>query len=177
MACLIGLSSRHRVSSSMPNNSTSSASSIDSVMRRVTSGIKNNGSGVLSGYAWGDNVGWINFVGVSINSNGYFSGAASGDVSGQIRFSCLDGNGNDNCQVLTTWRPGGASTISGSGGGANLFLQNLSKPVSAPGSTTVITFPRNLKIGSVQSIVDKTGRDFEKYGFSSEKSADDFIIN
>ncbi len=52
----------------------------------------NNTTGVLSGYAWGTNVGWINFKpthgGVTINtSSGDFSGYAWGENVGWINFN------------------------------------------------------------------------------------------
>jgi hypothetical protein len=66
--------------------------------------VKNDGSGNLKGYAWSENVGWINFSchtvyttcpapvgtwGVSINSaTGVFSGHAWGENIGWITFSC-----------------------------------------------------------------------------------------
>ncbi|MBU4205050.1 carboxypeptidase-like regulatory domain-containing protein, partial [Patescibacteria group bacterium] len=72
-----------------------------------TSGVANNNEGTLSGYAWGENTGWINFSGVTINSEGQFTGAATGDVVGTINFNC------SGCEVKTDWRP---VSIRGGGG-------------------------------------------------------------
>src|SRR3989339_174345 len=43
----------------------------------TTSGVKNDGTGILSGSAWSSNLGWIDFTGVTINSNGEFLGYAT----------------------------------------------------------------------------------------------------
>ena len=64
----------------------------------------NDGYGVLSDYAWGENVGWINFNpaygGVTINSStGEFSGYAWGENTGWIVFNC-----STSACVKTDWR-------------------------------------------------------------------------
>jgi len=61
-------------------------------------GVKNNGEGTLSGKAFGEQLGWIDFNGVTISSSGSFSGTASADNGGSISFSCA------NCNVSTGWR-------------------------------------------------------------------------
>jgi len=75
------------------------------------SGVKNTSSGTLSGYAWGGEVGWINFSGVTINSSGRFVGITNGDNTnvGRVNFDCTY------CAVQTDWRP--ASSRGGGGGG------------------------------------------------------------
>jgi hypothetical protein len=62
-------------------------------------GVLNDGTGNLSGSAWGERTGWIDFDGVSIDSSGVFSGSATSLVGGTISFSCA------NCRVTTSWRP------------------------------------------------------------------------
>ena len=73
-----------------------------------TSGIKNNGNGLLSGSAFGENTGWIDFSNVVINYQGQFTGTATGTVAGTISFS-----GND-FGLKTDWMPnaGGGSPSS-----------------------------------------------------------------
>jgi len=62
-------------------------------------GVLNDGAGNLSGYAWGENIGWINFNGVKINpSTGAFSGYAWGENIGWINF-------NVSFAVVTSWKP------------------------------------------------------------------------
>lgn len=78
-------------------------------------GVSNNGEGDLSGSAWGEQLGWIDFDGVSINSNGEFSGQADGDTAGNITFDC------DYCDVRTDWRPVSGRTT---GGGGVVFTGN-----------------------------------------------------
>ncbi|MBI4087639.1 MAG: carboxypeptidase regulatory-like domain-containing protein [Candidatus Liptonbacteria bacterium] len=77
-------------------------------------GVKNNGFGHLSGFAWGEQIGAIGFEGVTILSNGVFTGTASGTVAGRINFDC------DHCKVVTDWRAPTASSegvAAGGGGG------------------------------------------------------------
>jgi len=74
----------------------------------ATSGVANNGSGVLSGSAWSEGLGWINFSGVTINSSGEFLGygTVSRDDS-QISFNCINTNSCSvsDFKVKTDWRP------------------------------------------------------------------------
>lgn len=79
------------------------------VLNPSSSGVTNNAEGVLGGYGWGENLGYISFSGVQINSSGVFSGTASTSFSGLINFNC------SGCTVRTDWRP--ASTRGGGGGG------------------------------------------------------------
>lgn len=61
-------------------------------------GVSHDGAGILSGYAWNDAIGWINFqslsgttYGVTISSStGEFSGFAWNDVVGWFSFNCAD---------------------------------------------------------------------------------------
>ncbi|MCX6721375.1 MAG: hypothetical protein NT026_02110 [Candidatus Staskawiczbacteria bacterium] len=55
---------------------------------------------VLSGSAWGENTGWIDFSGVTINSSGQFTGTAEGDIVGTVNFDCT----STGCPVTTDWR-------------------------------------------------------------------------
>lgn len=63
-----------------------------------STGVKNDGQGILSGNAWSENLGWIDFNGVRVD-NGTFKGQASGPTAGTINFDC------DHCAVKTSWRP------------------------------------------------------------------------
>jgi hypothetical protein len=48
-----------------------------------------NNAGVLGGYAWGANTGWINFAGVTIDSNGLFHGSTTAQsLFGTMTFDC-----------------------------------------------------------------------------------------
>ncbi len=98
----------------------------------TTSGVTNNGEGVLSGSAWGANIGWINFSGVTINSNGVFSGTATGDNTGAINFSCA------NCLVQTDWRPASARS-SGQQSNGTAFPVTASGGSGAAVVTTTVT--------------------------------------
>jgi len=71
------------------------------------SGVTNDGAGILSGSAWGENTGLIDFSGVTIDSDGYFNGYANGDITGQINFNCANNNACDGLdyKVRTDWRP------------------------------------------------------------------------
>jgi len=87
--------------------------------------VLNDGSGILSGNAWGENTGYIDFAGVTIDSKGFFIGFATGDVTGQINFNCIN---NDTCgssefRVRTAWRvpsdPSGGGTTGSAASGQN----------------------------------------------------------
>ena len=93
-------------------------------------GVTNNAEGNLSGSAWGEGTGYIDFNNVSIDSNGVFRGTATGAITGTINF---DPSGS--IKVVTDWRPRsvreadtGGTTITpggGSGGsGGQLFSPN-----------------------------------------------------
>jgi len=89
-------------------------------MAPSNSGVTINASGALSGSAFGENAGWINFSGVSISCSGYFTGNATGDTVGTITFTCT------NCSVGTDYKPqncrgGGSSSGGSSSGGGEIF--------------------------------------------------------
>ena len=68
-------------------------------------GVANDGAGNLSGYAWGENVGWINFAptggGVTIGTDGVFDGWAWGENIGWIHLKNLA----IPYKVKTVWTP------------------------------------------------------------------------
>ena len=68
-------------------------------------GVTNNAEGALSGYAWGENAGWVDFSKVTIGSDGVFAGNAYGENIGWITF----GTGNN--KVSTDWRPASTRTV------------------------------------------------------------------
>lgn len=71
----------------------------------TNAGVKNNGYGRLSGYAWSYGAGYIDFDGVEINSVGRFTGQAKGTRYGRINFDCA------HCQVITNWGPSIGTSI------------------------------------------------------------------
>ena len=96
-------------------------------------GVVNDGNGNLSGKAWGQDTGWIEFTGVSINSSGVFTGqTASSPIAGIINFSCA------NCLVTTSWRPTATSTTSTSTNSSSNTTSNSSSGsyVGIPGGET-----------------------------------------
>ncbi len=105
-------------------------------------GVLNDGNGNLSGFAWGEQLGWIDFDGVSINTTtGKFSGTAVGSLVGTITFDCRY------CDVKTDWRPGSSATPTPpppTGGGGAVFV-----PPSAPPTTPIQPYiPVNPTIGT-----------------------------
>lgn len=76
-------------------------------------GVSNDGTGILSGFAWNDAVGWVKFkstsgpsYGVTIaSSTGDFSGFAWNDVVGWFSFNCADISacGTSNFKTQTLW--------------------------------------------------------------------------
>jgi len=80
-------------------------------MDPTQSGVSVSAAGALSGNAWGEGTGWINFSGVSIDCSGNFSGSATGDIVGTVTFDCT------NCAVSTDYRPQNCRSGGGGGGG------------------------------------------------------------
>jgi len=84
-------------------------------------GVINDSNGNLSGSAWSNGTGFINFSGVTVNSSGIFSGTAIGDNSVSINFGC------SSCSVTTDWRPissrgtGGVSGVGSVGIGSSII--------------------------------------------------------
>jgi hypothetical protein len=71
-------------------------------------GVNNDGSGILSGYAWSSTAGWIDFApengGVTINpETGVFSGYALNENVGWIGFAGEAGDGTE-YSFVTDWR-------------------------------------------------------------------------
>lgn len=70
-------------------------------------GVNNDSQGNLSGYGWGENVGWLNFSSgnyperVVIDEDGNFSGYARSEKAGWVNFSSL---GDVNYRVKTSWQ-------------------------------------------------------------------------
>ena len=67
----------------LPSENTFSCPTVDY-------GVENDGIGNLSGYAWDENVGWINFNptggGVTLDANGNFDSWSWGEHIGWIHF-------------------------------------------------------------------------------------------
>jgi hypothetical protein len=72
-----------------------------------TTYVANDGNGTLSGFAWGEQIGWIDFTGVTIDANGNFLGFASTTHQGKISFNCSNtaSCANSDFKVATDWRP------------------------------------------------------------------------
>ncbi len=85
------------------------------------SGVHNDGAGNLSGQAWGEQVGWVDFAGVTIDADGFFHGYAEGDITGQVNFNCENTAtcGASDFKVRTEWRQASAPVpvVSSGGGG------------------------------------------------------------
>src|SRR3989338_4127046 len=73
----------------------------------TNSGVANTTAGLLSGRAWAEGTGWINFSGVIINCDGKFVGHATGDNIDTLNFNC------SNCNTYTDCRPSSGCGNSG----------------------------------------------------------------
>ncbi|MCK5476188.1 MAG: fibronectin type III domain-containing protein [Candidatus Pacebacteria bacterium] len=77
--------------------------------------------GIFSGYAWGENIGWINFAptggGVSVNSSGDLYGYAWGENIGWLSFNCIDASSCASVDYKVSISPFYASQTSSGGGG------------------------------------------------------------
>jgi len=76
--------------------------------------------GTLSGYAWSENMGWINFAptggGVSVNNTGEMYGYAWGENMGWISFNCVDATSCASSDYKVKISPFYASSGGGGGG-------------------------------------------------------------
>jgi len=127
-------------------------------------GVNNNGSGNLSGYAWGENVGWINFSSayhqVVINSSGEFTNYAWGENVGWINMNCANTNycGTVDFKVKTSWTANTAPTVDSVSlnSGNNIILtESTTTLVSATG--TVSDANGYADISSVQGKLYRSG--------------------
>jgi hypothetical protein len=101
-------------------------------------GVFNDGVGNLSGFAWGEQLGWIDFDNVSINSStGQFSGTATGILVGTITFDCPN-----YCNVQTDWRQAVPPPVVPSRGGGGGFPIVNTTPVNL--SNPIIPIPNNV---------------------------------
>jgi peptidoglycan hydrolase-like protein with peptidoglycan-binding domain len=94
-------------------------------------------------YAWGENIGWVDFSKVIIDNNGIFTGSAYGENIGFITF-----NTNDNNKVLTDWRPRSTRSHGSSGGSTPMpiIINNIQTlPINQIPQTT-LNITRNLKL-------------------------------
>jgi hypothetical protein len=94
----------------------------------VLDDITNDGEGNLSGYAWSESVGYIDFSDVTI-SNNQFQGYAYNDNIGFISLNCSNTEtcGDVDYKVTTTWAPAvpETTTTRSSGSSARRRVQNL----------------------------------------------------
>lgn len=115
----------------------------------TTSGIKNNGEGLLSGSAWSSNLGWINFTGVTIDTRGDFWGYATiKSDNSRINFNCAnaDSCSSANFKVKTDWRPASVRPHNTGGG-----YMPPNPPVLPP---PIITPPTNPIVNVVDKILN-----------------------
>ena len=114
-------------------------------------GVNNDGSGNLSGYAWGENVGWISFSSayhqVVINESGEFTGYAWGENIGWINMNCSNSEPSYcetvDFKVKTTWTPAPSLTFNIDSNSKNLGNITPGTPITATTITTVTTSDTN----------------------------------
>lgn len=120
-------------------------------MNPANGGVRVGANGALSGMAWGERLGWIDFAGVSIDGNGRFSGQATGVGIGTLSFGC------DHCSVVTDYRPSSFRSVTSGGGGSGGSSTGTTLPVSAAGTTTQVV-PLVSGIGSTEDgAADQSG--------------------
>ncbi len=107
----------------------------------VMSGVTNDAEGNLSGFAWGKNIGWIDFSGVTIDASGEFLGYATiNSDSSSISFNCINtaSCGVSDFKVKTDWRPVSTRTVPPSSGSSPSPSTPPSVPPTIPPSTPPI---------------------------------------
>lgn len=131
-------------------------------------GVNNDGSGNLSGYAWSENIGWINFKPnyggsdhpVVIDSNGYFTNYAWGENVGWINMNCANSSycGTVDFKVKTSWTANATPTVDSvslNNGNSITLTENTTTLVSATG--TVSDADGYTDITSVQGKLYRSG--------------------
>jgi hypothetical protein len=110
-----------------------------------------NDSGVLTGYAWSENTGYIDFAGVTISGE-EFSGYAYSPNVGWISMNCsnTDSCGTVDYKVTTTWRRSSGTTSGSMPTAINNFKatqQTLATPTVPPISVScILNFTQILKL-------------------------------
>lgn len=104
-------------------------------------GVLNDGTGNLSGSAWGEQLGWIDFNNVNISSNGVFFGMATGTLVGTITFDCLNF-----CDVQTDWRPSSSPVPPPGGGGGGGGGSTIGRSIGILSSVSVAPEGQNNSI-------------------------------
>lgn len=153
----------------------------DSSCSTVDYGVTNNGSGILSGYAYGETTGWIDFSpengGVTISNEGIFTGTAWSDQVGWITFNCstMDSCATQNYYLQTDWRPVSTRTtattetsnIYSSYGSTMKDISQWLAPNTSEKASMVETIPVVASVWkTVKSII--TGSDQEEVIYSEE---------
>jgi hypothetical protein len=90
-------------------------------MAPTGSGLTFSAPGDLTGSAWGESTGYIDFDGVSIDDLGFFMGTATGTITGTINFDCAT------CVVETDFRP------NGTGGSSRRITEEIALQASGGG--------------------------------------------
>jgi hypothetical protein len=138
--------------------------------------VVNDGEGILSGSAWGSNLGWINFSGVTINTSGEFLGYATLESdSSQINFNCANASTctSADFKVATDWRPA-SSRLSGTTSGS------VARPSSTPSILSPIlppsiTVPIQTAIDNISDVVNQAS-DFLSGLFSGREPDENALV-
>lgn len=99
------------------------------------SGVTNNGSGVLGGWAWDQSAGWVSFTGVTIDSSGTFHGEATGSDGYAINFSC------STCDLQTSWHPTTATNSTANNASSPGAISPINPTISTAQSVSVPPIP------------------------------------
>ena len=149
------------------------------------SGVVNDGQGTLSGSAWGENTGWIDFSGVTIDSSGVFSGYASGDETGQVSFNCANTNAcsSQDFKLSTDWRPQSVRSACNNGldddgdgdidFGQDSGCESAGDDSETSGGAGIVPIPTSVGSGESDFII---GIDQTRGGFTIDKDGLNFLI-
>ena len=127
--------------------------------------------GTLSGYAWGENVGWINFAptggGVSANSSGDLYGYAWGENIGWLSFNCIDASSCATVDYKVNISPFYASQSSG-GGGSCPICQVCESDTTAPEISKIEVSKITSKFATVSWETDEETDSLAQYGIGEK---------
>ncbi len=136
----------------------------------VFAGAAKAADGTLSGYAWSENAGWINFApsggGVTVGTSGDLKGYAWGENLGWISFNCIDANSCGVSNYKVSILPFPLTVIAG-GGGSCPVCPSLNQDTKPPVISKASIISTASKAVMVSWETDKKADSIVEYGLNA----------
>lgn len=137
----------------------------------VFAGAAKAADGTLSGYAWSENAGWINFApsggGVTVDTAGNLKGYAWGENLGWISFNCVDANSCAASSYRVDISPYPCTIIGGGGGGSCPACPSLKQDTKPPVISKASIISAAPKAVAVSWETDKKADSMVEYGLDA----------